>query len=282
MRTLAITALMSFVAAACTAGPAASAPPSPLTTSAAPIISVAPTEAAASPDASSVAALTYVALGDSWPEGNHCGGCRTFAGRYADGLEAALGEAVEFIDLNGERTTQSTALLASLRQDREIRDAVARADVVMIATGPNEMEGTGAAVADGTCGGDDGFDCIRALGDTWDANFDASVAEVLALRDGKPTAIRLVNAANPFLSVPQMVTEMGLPADFAMTGGALLFELLTTAVCDAARTHGGQCVDVRPILNGPELDQPTDEDSPESHQAIADALVATGLAELGR
>jgi hypothetical protein len=32
--------------------------------------------------------LTVVALGDSWREGARCGGCRTYAGLYADGLEA--------------------------------------------------------------------------------------------------------------------------------------------------------------------------------------------------
>ena len=39
-------------------------------------------------------------------------------------------------------------------------------------------------------------------------------------------------------------------------------------------------LDVRPILNGPNLDEPTDENSPENMQAIADALVETGLPEL--
>ena len=236
----------------------------------------------ASASASATEGLTYVALGDSWPQGNHCGHCRTFAGRYADGLEAELGVPVEFVDLTGDATTDSTALLKSLRENSRIREAVERADIVLIATGPNEMEGTGTQVATGTCGGDDGFDCLRALGETWTSNFDASVAEILALRGGRPTAIRLVNAANPFLSVPSMITELGLPDDFATTGGALLFQLLTDAVCGAAKKHAGRCVDVRPILNGPAMDQATDENSLENMQAIADALVATGLAELDR
>ena len=97
--------------------------------------------------------LTYVALGDSWVEGAHCGGCRTFAGLYADGLEVLTGEPVEFIDLTGDRTTDSTALLESLRTDDEIRAAVADADVVLIATGPNEGSITTEPLAAGTCGG---------------------------------------------------------------------------------------------------------------------------------
>lgn len=235
---------------------------------------------AGGPSPSDGLGLTYVALGDSWVEGAHCGGCRTFAGLYADGLEELTGEAVEFIDLTGDRTTDSTALLESLRTDDEIRAAVADADVVLIATGPNEGSITTEPLADGTCGGSDNLDCIRALGQRWASNFDMSIEEIESLRDGKPTAIRLVNAANIFTSVPSIATDLGLDEDFAFTAFALNFELLTDAVCEAAEAHDAQCVDVRPILNGPNLDQPTDENSPENMQAIADALVETGLPEL--
>ena len=240
------------------------------------------TEAAATsePSASAGPGLSYVALGDSWVEGAHCGGCRTFAGLYADGLEALTGEPVEFIDLSGDRTTDSTALLESLRTDDEIRAAIADADVVLIATGPNEGSTTTEPLAAGTCGGTDNLDCIHALGERWASNFDASLEEIERLRDRKPTAIRLVNAANILTSVPSIATELGLDEDVASTAFALNFELLTKAICEAAEARDAQCVDVRPILNGPNIDQPTDENSPENMQAIADALIETGLPEL--
>jgi hypothetical protein len=232
------------------------------------------------PSSSGGAGLSYVALGDSWVEGAHCGGCRTFAGLYADGLEELTGEPVEFTDLTGDRTTDSTALLESLRTDEEIRAAVAEADVVLIATGPNEGSVTTEPLAEGTCGGADNLDCIRALGERWTTNFDASLDEIERLREGKPTAVRLVNAANILTSVPSIATELGLDQEFASTAFALNFELLTEAVCETAAAHAAQCVDVRPILNGPNLDEPTDENSPENMQAIADALLETGLPEL--
>ncbi len=65
-----------------------------------------------------------------------------------------------------------------------------------------------------------------------------------------------------------------------MEFGARYFEALNTAECEAARTHDAICVDVRPVLNGPTLDQPVDENSPQSMQAVADSLLATGLPEL--
>ena len=237
-------------------------------------------EDSSEPSASGGPGLSYVALGDSWVEGAHCGGCRTFAGLYADGLEELTGETVEFIDLTGDRTTDSTALLESLRTDDEIRAAIAEADVILIATGPNEGSVTTEPLGDGTCGGADNLDCIRALGERWTANFDASLDEIERLREGRATAVRLVNAANILTSVPSIATELGLDEDFASTAFALNFELLTEAICGAADAHDAQCVDVRPILNGPNFDEPTDENSPENMQAIADALIETGLPEL--
>ena len=253
MKTLSAFLLLSLVLAACS-DVGQSAPPSASETE---------VSAGSEPSASNGPGLSYVALGDSWVEGAHCGGCRTFAGLYADGLEVLTGEPVEFIDLTGDRTTDSTALLESLRTDDEIRTAVANADVVLIATGPNEGSVTTEPLAAGTCGGPDNLECVRTLGERWAANFDLSLEEIEQLRDGKPTAVRLVNAANILTSVPSIAAELGLEEGFASTAFALNFELLTQAVCDAAGAHDAQCVDVRPILNGPNLDQPTDENSPE-------------------
>jgi hypothetical protein len=224
-------------------------------------------------------ALVYVALGDSWPEGAHCGGCRTFAAQYADRIESITGRPVSYVDLNGTPANDSAKLLDSLKSDTAVRTSVATADIVLVATGPNEMEpGFGPSKA-GTCGGTDNADCIRALGKTWRANFDAILAEIRSIRSDRPTAIRLVDAANAFLSVPEM--REGLPKDFATTNGALIFALLRDAMCGAAKKYDAVCVDIMPLLNGPNLDQPTDENSPENHAAIADALAATGLPELG-
>jgi hypothetical protein len=229
-------------------------------------------------------ALSYVAFGDSWPEGAHCNGCTTFAGLWADDLKAETGADIEFTDLTGAsedsaaESKSSASLLEALQTSEPTRAAVENADIVLIATGPNEMEQVFAPAQAGTCGGPDQFDCIRELGQVWSANFDAILTEIETLRAGKPTAIRLVNAANPFVSVPEM--NVGLPENFATTGGALIFELLTAAMCDAAAAHNAVCVDVRPLLNGATMDQVVDENSPDSMRSITDALVATGLPEL--
>jgi len=229
--------------------------------------------------------LHYVAFGDSWPEGAHCGGCETFAGQWADRMRVATGRQIEFTDFTGSRertpeeSKESASLLAALRHDTVTRAAVRDADVLLIATGPNELGDVADPLANGSCGGTDGFDCIRALGAKWRRNFDAILTEIDKLRDGKPTATRLVNAANPFVSDPSVLP--GMPKTFATTGGALIFDLLTKAVCAAATKHHATCVDVRPLLNGRTLTRPVDENSSHSMRVVTDALVATGLPELG-
>jgi lysophospholipase L1-like esterase len=226
----------------------------------------------------------YVALGDSWPEGAHCGGCRTFAGLWADDLAVSTGRRIVLTDLTGSREPDvgegetSASLLSSLRTSPVTRDAIKSADIILISTGPNELGMAYEPSKAGTCGGADEADCIRALGRLWKANFDAILTEIETLRQGRPTAIRLVDAANPFVSDPEMST--GMPAGFATTNGALIFELLKEAMCDNAKKHHAVCVDVRPILNGPTMDKAVDENSPQSMRAIADALDATKLAEI--
>jgi hypothetical protein len=114
-------------------------------------------------------------------------------------------------------------------------------------------------------------DSWPALGETWSTNFDQILNEIETLREGNPTAIRLVNGANPFVLYPE--DNEGMPPDFATTGGTLIFDLLAGAMCDAAAAHEAMCIDARPLIE-------VSEDSPESMQAVADALAAAGLAEL--
>jgi hypothetical protein len=222
--------------------------------------------------------------GDSWPEGAHSGYCETFAGRYADGLETLARRPVDFIDLAGDAQPffqtdggGTASLLRALREEPSFADQVASGDVIMIATGPNEGDRAFGPYAQGHCGA--GFACVQRLEQFWLRNFDAILDEIDRIRGDRPTAIRLVSAANFFISDPS-ATE-GLPSD-AREFGAKYFEALNTAECDAARKHNAICVDVRPILNGATLDQPVDENSAESMQAVADALLATSLPELER
>lgn len=231
--------------------------------------------------------LRVVAFGDSWPEGDHCGHCATFIDRYADGLGTRLGRDVILTDLTGQQEPglvpgtgeTSETLLASLRFNPITQAAARAADIIVVATGTNDLEALWTAPAMGDCAGARQLGCVEAIGRLWASNLDAIVEEVDVLRDGRPAAIRLVNAGNVFVSDPSVAGI--LAEDLAPTKGDRVFRLLTEANCAAADAHDAICLDVRPIINGPALDQAADENSPEVMQAVADALLATGLPELG-
>ena len=74
------------------------------------------------------------------------------------------------------------------------------------------------------------------------------------------------------------MSQFGL--EFGKTHGRMIVELLANEMCASARDSGAVCVDTRPIINGPTLDDPVSDESAESFQKVADALVATGLPEL--
>lgn len=227
--------------------------------------------------------ITYVALGDSWPAGAHCNGCRTFVGRYADLLEKQ-GRPVEFIDLTQAaqpdgRGQTPASLLKDVQSSEEVRDAAAGADLIVIATGPNDLDSVLARVTSEECGGRDNLECIRRTGAAWQSSFDQMLTELADLRDGKPTAIRLVTAGDSLTFDTGFATTYRA---FVPEGSALFYAELRDAMCAAAAEHDARCVDVRPIINGPKFDRYLDENKPEAHQAIADLLRDTGLEELRR
>ena len=222
----------------------------------------------------------YVSLGDSWAEGAHCNGCRTFPQIHAEALEETLGEPVTFVDLAGQAQPffntpgggGSAGLLEALRKEQWFREEVAKGDIILIETGSNDGGEIYEPIMSGTCGGKDDTACVAPLARTWKREFNAILDEVEDLRDGQPTAIRLVSSANAFID----------PTSSAATlrGFEAFFEALTVTQCDAAEAHDVVCVDVRPVLNGPDFEQPLNDGTQEAMDAVARLLLQAGVPEL--
>jgi hypothetical protein len=176
----------------------------------------------------------------------------------------------------------SISMLSALRTDDQVREAVAKADIIVIETGLNDLDETGALdnVAAGSCGGRDNLNCLGKVGQRWRANFESIADEIDYLRAGQPTALRLVTSQNVFVSDPSIIGDYGLPEEFPQTGGTFLTRQLRDALCSTARRHHGQCVDVGRLFNGPHGDKARDENTERSHTQVAQALIRTGLKEL--
>ena len=222
----------------------------------------------------------YVSLGDSWAEGAHCNGCRTFPQFHAEALEETLGEPVTFVDLAGQaqpffNTPQgggSAGLLQALRTEEWFREEVAQGDIIMIETGSNDGGKIFEPIMDGKCGGKDDTACVVPLRGKWKREFDAILDEVEDLRGTQPTAIRLVNSGDAFID-PQFSAA-------TLRGFAAFFEELTVALCNAAEAHDAVCIDVRAVLNGPDFEQPLNDGTQEAMDAVAELLLQAGLPEL--
>jgi hypothetical protein len=229
--------------------------------------------------------LHFVELGDSWIAGEHCA-CTTFAGLWAADIAEDTGHAVKVTDLTGanersapqDKTTGS--LLWTLRHDNRTRAAIRAADIILISTGGNDLQFIGDEIINGTCGGSDGFKCIRWLGRLWHRNFDQIVKVIRSLRGSRPTAIRLVAEGNFFLGSADLNSLV--PKNFALNGGALMARLYVKANCDAARKYDAECIDGRPILSGPHMNRRFDENAPSTWRKLAGALEHLGLPELCR
>ena len=245
--------------------------PTPPTTELSPMNTPVPTATPSGPS------WTYVAFGDSWPYGAHCNGCRPFPVLYADGLATTTDHRIDFVNLTTNGGTPQS-LLKSIQTSEQMRDAVKSADIIVISTGANDLEDAFGLFAAGSCGGADHFDCFRKVGEVWRTSFDGILTEINTLRAGKPTAIRLATNSNEALSDPGLIEIFGLKDSSG--GGAFITDLHHEILCEVAAKHEAKCVDLRPVLNGPNFDEPQDVNTQEAMQAVADALLASGLDEL--
>jgi lysophospholipase L1-like esterase len=212
-----------------------------------------------------------VGLGDSIAGAGHCGaGCRSYVLVLGELAATALGDSVDTVNLASNNDLGSGGLRSLVESDAPIRDALAAADVVTIGIGWNDWQGP--------CFWDGLQACLENNQDKVEENLDATLGEIGRIRDGKPTAIRVVTYANPFPGDPQTTSYFNLPADVPIEDlQAMLSEGLASfnaMLCSVAERQEGACVDLVPVFNGSKGDQPI-EDALRGSQAQMDLIAKT-------
>jgi lysophospholipase L1-like esterase len=129
----------------------------------------------------------YVALGDSLAAG--VGAERGYVDRYAAHLRNDTGARIRVTNLGVSGQT-SSELLDALRGDESMRRVIEEAEVVTFNIGINDLGHAGAAYEEGTCGGEDGEECLREAVEAVKDNWDAITSELLGLRSTGDTIIR--------------------------------------------------------------------------------------------
>jgi lysophospholipase L1-like esterase len=151
------------------------------------------------------ASLIYVALGDSLAVGTGAS-YKGYVDRYADNLRDDTSTQVSVINLSQDGQT-SSELLHVLRNDVFSREAVIAANVITFNTGLNDLGRAGEAYENGTCGGADNQDCLRAAVEAFKENWDAIIAELVSLRSSSNTIIRTIGIGHtPKIFVDDAIT----------------------------------------------------------------------------
>ncbi len=142
------------------------------------------------------ASWDYVALGDSLATG--FGAFKGYVPRYDAYIETDTGVAVTRTNL-GQNGWTSSQLLSALRNDPTFRRATREAEIVTWNIGGNDLRAARKSYKQGTCGGFDNQDCLRAGVAKLKTNWDDIRAEVLELRSTGNTIVRTMDIYNPYV-----------------------------------------------------------------------------------
>ena len=206
---------------------------------------------------------------------------QSFLDAYAALLKTG-GRPVAVSQLAGGQYT--TMLVLSKLENPDVAAEVQHADIIVLSVGGNDVDPFG-LFPDGTCSATQAWkDCLAAYAPDFEANTDKILTKIEQLRGGKPTAIRVLGADNPFVGLSEAPTPT-FGADFF----AQVATAETNAACEVAAKHHAACVDFLHVFSGPKATDDPAKYLAKDHShpgdlgiaTIADLLMKSGLAELG-
>ena len=215
--------------------------------------------------------VVVVGVGDSVTSGKACN-CETFVGLYATALASQQGLSTSSVNLGVEGST-SALLLQNVTEPGAFRDQVAKADILLVTIGANDLASLEPRQAGGCAAS-----CYGPLVNSVGRNVGMIVTAARASRPSRPPTILVTDYWNVFQD-----GDIGN----AQNGGAFqswsdeLTRAESAAVCGAARQAGAICVSLYEPFKGDGSRNPTgllapDGDHPNSagHHLIAATLLA--------
>ena len=232
---------------------------------------------------------TLVVVGNSIPynSSNDCPGCTGLVDRYAAAITEVTGHPVIVQNLSEHTGLQIDGLLQELKTDANRREALANADVIIVSAAHND---TAWNREDDPCDGPAGDNpvwsefnatCAAAAAETFRPQFESLYAQIVALRAGKPTVFRTVNAYNDWIGVS------GTPPR-ATDATRVVLDAWSAMICKAATSNGFTCADIYHAFNGLDgltpaadlLAEDTVHPSDKGNEVIARVLTDLGFAPL--
>jgi len=215
--------------------------------------------------------IMVVGIGDSVTAGTSCD-CEAFIGLYATDLASSRGLKTSSVNL-GVAGWTSSRLLTSLTTPGSFRDQVARADILLVTIGANDLVPLKSSQSGGCR-----KSCYSPLVAGVGHNVALIVAAAQAAQPDHPSTILVTNYWNVFEDGDVGAAANG---ESFQTWSDTLTRAANAQICDAAQRAGATCVDLYSRFKGDGSKDPTsrlaaDGDHPNSagHQLIASALLA--------
>jgi lysophospholipase L1-like esterase len=215
--------------------------------------------------------ITVIGIGDSVTSGYHCN-CEAFVGLFATQLAAQDDVRTSSVNLGVPGWT-SSQLLAAMTKPGAFRNQVAKADILLVTIGANDLnplESKGPAGCPATC--------YTPLIDSAGQNVELIVDAALAANPAHPPTVLVTDYWNVFQDGDVGTAEHG--AAFQSWSDALT-RAESTQICHGAQSAGASCVSLYAPFKGNGSINPTsllaaDGDHPNAagHQLIASTLLA--------
>ena len=232
---------------------------------------------------------SLVAVGDSIAVNSSmvCPGCIGFVDRYADAIVEATGHPVK-VSNRSQPMLRVDALLEELKADASRRDALANADIIIVSIAFND---TPWLRSDDPCDGPNGnkpdwpkynTTCAAAAAEIFRPKFESVYAQIVALREGKPTIFRTINRYNDWIGWIGEAGETNPPE--ATDATRVVLDAWSTMVCETAQENGFTCADIYHTFNGPDGLTPSGDLLAKDYTHPSDKgneVIARVLADLG-
>jgi lysophospholipase L1-like esterase len=264
-------ALVAGCTSATTSAATTTTPPAPTTLP----VAASTTTSSAVP----VSPLELLGIGDSYMSAHDSNG-NSFLDAYATLLKAD-GKVLNVRQLT-DNQNDTNRVLESLSQP-SVGAVVGTSDIIVLSVGGNDVDPFG-VFPPGTCSPAQALsECLAAYAPKFEANLDQIVTTIEQLRRGRPTAIRILGADNPFVGW----SEAPKP-DFGTAFFAQVATAETKAACDVAAKHHATCIDFLHVFSGPNATDDPAKYLADDHghpgdlgiATIAQLLHSAGLAEL--
>jgi lysophospholipase L1-like esterase len=224
-----------------------------------------------------------VGLGDSVPAAAGCA-CTSFVTLYGDEVSRHTGRPnrTDNFAVNGLTTS---GLITQL-ENRDVADAVSRADLLTLTIGANDFSAAHDDYVAGTCGGPDHLACVEAEFPVLRSNLAAILHTISGLAGTHPLGVRVNTYWNVFEAGEVARDKYG--GDFSQQSDRLTREV-NAIICDVTVSAGDTCIDVYSAFqHATPTGDPTallapDGDHPNQagHDVIARTVAAAGFAPLG-